>query len=668
MGKRFKLVSDFSPAGDQPQAIKKLSGQVLSGKKHNLLLGVTGSGKTFVVANVIEKIQKPALVISPNKILAAQLYAEFKKFFPENAVEYFISYYDYYQPEAYIPQTDTYIEKDASINEHIDRLRLKSTSSLMSRGDVIVVASVSCIYNLGSPEEYVAMSLYIEKGQEKNIESVLSRLVEIYYERNDHDFKRGTFRVKGDTVDIFPSYAERAVRIEFFGDTIDSIKEVNPLTAEALSVLDKIYVYPAKHFVTSPDRIKNALMNIEAELEERAAFLENSKRLLEAQRLRQRTKYDIEMIRETGFCHGIENYSRHLADRPDGSRPMCLIDYFPKDFLTVIDESHLTIPQIRGMYEGDRARKEILVEFGFRLPSALDNRPLKFSEFEGLTDKMIYTTATPGGYELKKSCETVELIIRPTGLVDPEVEVRPAENQVNDVVREVEKIISGKKNEKFGRVIINTLTKKMSEDFTDYLCEKKINARYLHSEIMPLERIQIIKDFRQGKFDVLVGVNLLREGLDLPEVILVAVFDADKEGFLRNDKTIIQICGRAARNIDGSIILYAQAQTASMEKAMNEMERRRLKQIDYNKKHRITPMSIIKAVDELDEFEYIAKQESFRFVVGESAAEYGAKKNIPVFIKELEDEMKSAADSLNFELAAALRDKIFALKGMIVKK
>lgn len=668
MGKRFKLISDFRPAGDQPSAIDKLSASISSGKKHNVLLGVTGSGKTFTMASVIAKIQKPTLVISPNKILAAQLYAEFKKFFPQNAVEYFISYYDYYQPEAYIPHTDTYIEKDASINEHIDRLRLKATTSLMTREDVLVVASVSCIYNLGSPEEYKRMCVFVEVGMKKNIEEMLSEIVGIYYERNDIEFARGKFRVKGDTVDIYPAYSETAIRIEFSGGEIERISEINPLTLEKISGHEKMYIYPAKHFIISPEKLEIALQNIETELAERVEYFNKNGKLLESQRIYQRTKYDIEMMRETGFCHGIENYSRHLSGRPAGSRPMCLLDYFPSDFLTIIDESHLTIPQIEGMYEGDRSRKEVLVDYGFRLPSCLDNRPLKFVEFENMIGPVIYASATPSDYELKKSRFTVDLIVRPTGLVDPEVIVRPSDNQVNDILAEIEKILAKRPSGKHRGIIINTLTKKMAEDFSEYLAEKNYRARYLHSGIAALDRIGIINDFRRGKFDILVGVNLLREGLDLPEVVLVAVFDADKEGFLRSEKTLIQISGRAARNIEGRIILYAQNITGSMRRALNEMSRRREKQVEYNRKHKITPKSIIKAVDKLEEFEYIAKKESLDYVIGEAAAEYSAKKNLPIFIRQLEEEMKSAADSLNFELAAAIRDKIFALKGMVVKK
>lgn len=658
MAERFKLISPFEPAGDQPEAIEKLSGDALAGKKHNLLLGVTGAGKTFVIASVIEKIQKPTLVISPNKILAAQLYAEFKKFFPENAVEYFISYYDYYQPEAYIPQTDTFIEKDAAVNEHIDRLRLKATSSLMSRRDVIVVASVSCIYSLGSPEDYKRFSVLIEKGARKNIGDLLRELVAVQYERNDFEPSRGRFRVKGDTLDIFPAYLETGVRIEFFGDLIESISEINPLTSEKISSPDKIYIYPAKHFLTEPEKLEKALSAVETELDGRVKYLESRGKLVEAQRIAQRTHYDIEMLRETGFCHGVENYSRHFSNRDPGARPECLMDYFPDDFLAVMDESHLTVPQIRGMQAGDRARKETLVDFGFRLPSALDNRPLRYDEFETMFKTAIYASATPGDFELAKSGPPAELVIRPTGLVDPCVEIRPSENQVSDVAAQIKKCIPR------GRVIVNTLTKKTAEDFAAWLDEKNIRAKYLHSGIAALDRIAIIKDFRLGKFDVLVGVNLLREGLDMPEVLLVAVFDADKEGFLRSERTLIQISGRAARNIEGKIILYASSVTDSMRRALDEMSRRRAKQTQYNLAYGVTPRSIIKAVDELAEFERIARRESLATIVGESAAEYFSKDKLPAYIGQLEDEMTRAADELNFELAAALRDKIVELKGM----
>ncbi|PKN00939.1 MAG: excinuclease ABC subunit B [Elusimicrobia bacterium HGW-Elusimicrobia-1] len=658
MAERFKLISPFAPAGDQPGAIDALADGVRSGKKHNLLLGVTGAGKTFVIASVIEKLQKPALIISPNKILAAQLYAEFKKFFPENAVEYFISYYDYYQPEAYIPRTDTFIEKDSAVNEHIDRLRLKATSSLMSRRDVIVVASVSCIYNLGSPEDYKKFSVLVEKGASKGIGDLLRELVAVQYARNDFEPSRGHFRVKGDIVDVFPAYLETGVRIEFFGDIIESVSEINPLTSERLRPLEKIYIYPAKHFLTEPQKILDAVSVIEAELSVRVKYLESIGKLVEAQRIAQRTRYDMEMLKETGFCHGVENYSRHLSGRPSGARPECLMDYFGEDFLVVIDESHLTVPQIRGMHEGDRARKTTLVDFGFRLPSALDNRPLRFDEFESMVKTALYASATPGEYEISRSGSPAELVIRPTGLVDPDVEIRPSERQVMDVSSEIEKLSPR------GRIIVNTLTKKTAEDFAAWLDEKKIRAKYLHSGIPALDRIAIIKDFRLGKFDVLVGVNLLREGLDMPEVLLVAVFDADKEGFLRSERTLIQIAGRAARNLEGRIILYASSVTDSMRRALDEMSRRRVKQLEHNRVHGITPRTIIKAVDDLEEFERIARRESLAVVVGESAAEYMSGDKLPSYIAQLEEEMLRAADQLDFELAAALRDKIAELKEM----
>lgn len=677
MDKKFKLVSKFGPSGDQPSAINKLYNGLMEGKKHQVLLGVTGSGKTFTIANVIEKIQKPALVISPNKILAAQLYAEFKSFFPENAVEFFISYYDYYQPEAYIPQTDTYIEKDSSINDHIDRLRLKTTTSLLERRDTIVVASVSCIYNLGMPEEYKNQCVFIERGKTKSQEEFFNELVAIHYERNDIDFSRGKFRVRGDTVEIFPAYLETAIRVEFFGEEIERIREINPLTGEILSEKDRSYVYPARHFVITKPKLEQAVGNIEKELLERLAALKSEGKLLEAQRIEQRTRYDMEMMRETGFCHGIENYSRILAGRPPGSRPACLIDYFyaTKDnnlsppeasdsgFLTVIDESHITVPQIRGMYEGDKSRKETLVEFGFRLPSALDNRPLKFSEFESLTGQVIFASATPGPYELEKSKEEIsELIIRPTGLIDPDVVVRPIENQIKDLINEINICVKNKQ-----RVLVTTLTKRTAEDLAEYLSEKNLKVQYLHSEIDTLERIEILKNLRLGKFDVLVGINLLREGLDLPEVSLVAVLDADKEGFLRSETTLIQISGRAARNIDGKVILYADNYTGSMNRALSEMNRRRKKQRDYNLEYNITPRSIIKAVQELDEFQYKAREQGLSNVVWEYAPEYIAPSNLPRIIKELDRQMRNAADNLDYELAAAIRDKIFELKEMSVK-
>ncbi|MEW6557144.1 MAG: excinuclease ABC subunit UvrB [Elusimicrobiota bacterium] len=677
----FKLVSKFKPAGDQPEAISQLVDGIKSSpksevrsQKHQVLLGVTGSGKTFTIANVIAQVQKPTLVISHNKTLAAQLYSEFKSFFPHNAVEYFISYYDYYQPEAYIPQTDTYIEKDASINEYIDRLRLKATSSILSRNDVIVVASVSCIYNLGSPADFSEMCVVVEKGKIMSRDFLLSELVGIHYERNDTDFSRGTFRVCGNTVTVFPANSETAVRVEFSGSEIAKITEINPLTGSPLTrspahPLTRYFIYPAKHFVTPRPRLEQAVEEIKKELKERLEFFQKEGKLLEAQRLEQRTNYDIEMLLEMGYCHGIENYSRHLSGRPAGSRPPCLIDYFlsgcfrvgdnmKTSFLTIIDESHVTIPQIYGMYKGDRARKETLIDFGFRLPSALDNRPQKFDEFESLVEDVIYMSATPAEYELKKSNGIiVEQIVRPTGLVDPEVKIKPTENQIDNLISEIEKVVKRKE-----RVLVTTLTKRMAEDLAEYLYEKKLLVKYLHSDIEALERIEILNDLRKGNFDVLVGVNLLREGLDLPEVSLVAVLDADKEGFLRSETSLIQVSGRAARNINGTVILYADNITGSMKRAVSEMSRRRQKQLYYNKKHKIIPKTIVKAVDELEEFQYKAKQDSL-LLVKEDILKYTTKD-----IFQLEKEMSDAADNLNFELAAVLRDKIFELKEMQIKK
>ena len=668
MKNEFKLVSNFSPAGEQPQAIDKLSKNILANKKTQVLLGVTGSGKTFVIANVIQKVQKPTLIISPNKILAAQLYSEFKSFFPHNAVEYFISYYDYYQPEAYIPQTDTYIEKDSSINDHIDRLRLKATTSILERRDVIVVASVSSIYNLGAPEDYQNMCVKISAGQKTTRDKIIEQLIAIQYERNEIDFIRGKFRVKGDILDIFPAYLETAIRIDFFGDEIDTIKEFNVLTGEILNKKEKTYIYPAKHFVTSSDKLKTSIKLIENELENRVTHLKAEGKLLEAQRLLQRTKYDMEMLQETGICHGVENYSRHLSLRPQGTRPTTLIDYFlsnelTKDFMLVIDESHISLPQIRGMYEGDRSRKQTLVDFGFRLPSALDNRPLKFNEFEQIINQSIMVSATPGKYELEKSKnDIVELVIRPTGLVDPEVIIRPIDNQIKDMIEEIKKVISKKQ-----RVLITTLTKKMSEDLTAYLKEKGFNVEYMHSSIESLKRIEIIRDLRLGKFDILVGINLLREGLDLPEVALVVILDADKEGFLRSEQTLIQTCGRAARNVDGKVIFYADKITGSMDRAIKEMVRRRKKQLEYNKKNKITPKTIIKAVSELEEFQFKAKETSQQILVKQLNEEYISSKNINQIMKSLEQQMKEAADNLDFETAVIFRDKLKELKSMSIQ-
>jgi excinuclease ABC subunit B len=660
---KFKLVSKFKPAGDQPKAIKQLVEGIKKGYKHQVLLGVTGSGKTFTLANVIAQVQKPTLVISHNKTLAAQLYSEFKEFFPENAVEYFISYYDYYQPEAYIPETDTYIEKDASINEQIDRLRLKATTSLLSRDDVIVVASVSCIYNIGSPEDFKNLCVYLEVGKKISIDFLTNELVKIRYERNNIDFKRNTFRYQGNIIDIWPSYLENYIRVRIEDDEIVYIKEYKPLTNQLVSEHKKFYIYPASHFVTTPPKFEEALKNIKEELKERVEYFKSQGKLLEAERIYRRTMNDLELLETTGFCHGIENYSRHLSGRKPGERPYCLIDYFPKDFLCIIDESHVTIPQIYGMYEGDKSRKQTLVDYGFRLPSALDNRPLKFDEFLSLLNYVVYSSATPAEWEINISKNrVVEQIIRPTGLVDPLVEIRPAKNQVNDVKKEINEVVKEK-----GRVLVNTLTKRTAEDLADYLLAEGYRVKYIHSDLDALTRINIIKDLRKGEFDVLVGVNLLREGLDLPEVTLVAIFDADKEGFLRNETTLIQLAGRAARNVNSKIILYADKITKSIKNAVEEMERRRKIQLEYNKKHNITPKSIVKAVKEYEEFQYIASKKHY-YEVSDLKLEYVSKQNIPHLIKFFEQEMKKCAELLDFETAIMYREKIKMLKEMKLTK
>jgi len=651
---KFKLVSDYRPCGDQPRAIEELADSISSGRRYQTLLGVTGSGKTFTLANAIAKINRPVLLISHNKTLAAQLYSEFKGFFPHNAVEYFVSYYDYYQPEAYIPSTDTYIEKDASINDRLDRLRLSATSSLMSRRDVLIVASVSCIYNLGSPDEYRDLLVFIERGQIISRDTLISRLIQIQYERNDYEFIRGRLRVRGDVVEIFPSYEETALCIELFGDKIEKISQINPVSGEVLNSLDKIAIYPAKHFIFSGDRLQAALNSIEQELGERLDFLKSKNKLLEAQRLQERTKYDMEMLKEIGYCHGIENYSRHLSGRPAGSRPYCLIDYFPQDFLTVIDESHVTIPQIRGMYEGDRARKEVLVEYGFRLPSCLDNRPLKFGEFENLVKQEVFVSATPDEFEIRNSQgEVIEQIIRPTGLVDPEIIIKRISGQIEDLIEEVKKRAS--RNE---RVLVTTLTKRMAEDLSTYLQEKGLKVRYLHSEIETIDRSRILRKLRQKEFDCLVGINLLREGLDLPEVSLVAILDADKEGFLRSATSLIQVSGRAARNINGTVIMYADTMTGSMKKAIAESNRRREIQLEFNRKNKITPRSIEKAIkqgiEDLEEAEAFVTD-----LTGQERDEYELNK----YISELEYEMELAARNLQFEKAAVIRDKIKTFRG-----
>ncbi|TCS83274.1 excinuclease ABC subunit UvrB [Tepidibacillus fermentans] len=650
----FQLKSDFQPQGDQPKAIEALVQGIKENKKHQILLGATGTGKTFTMANVIARVNKPTLIIAHNKTLAAQLASEFRGFFPNNAVEYFVSYYDYYQPEAYVPQTDTYIEKDAKINDEIDKLRHSATSALFERKDVIIVASVSSIYGLGSPEEYRNLVLSLRVGMEKDMKEILRKLVDIQYQRNDMNFVRGTFRVRGDVLEIFPvSRGEQAVRIEFFGDEIERIREIDVLTGEIIGDREHVAIFPASHFVTREDKMRKAIKNIETELEERLKVLRDKGKLLEAQRLEQRTRYDIEMMQEVGFCSGIENYSRHLEGRPAGSTPNTLLDYFPDDFLMIIDESHVTIPQIRGMYNGDRARKEVLVEHGFRLPSALDNRPLKFDEFEKHIHQIIYVSATPGPYELEQSSEVVEQIIRPTGLLDPEIEVRPIKGQIDDLIGEIQERI--RRDE---RVLVTTLTKKMAEDLTDYLKEIGIKVRYLHSDIKTLERMQIIRELRLGEFDVLIGINLLREGLDIPEVSLVAILDADKEGFLRSERSLIQTIGRAARNANGKVIMYADKITDSMKVAIDETNRRRGIQMAYNAEHGITPMTIKKKISDVIEAVKVA----------EDKADYGktkkklSKKERLQMIERIEKEMRAAARELNFERAAELRDILLELK------
>lgn len=654
--KKFELVSDFQPQGDQPQAIEKIVQSIQSGRRHQTLLGATGTGKTFTAAQVIARLNRPTLVIAHNKTLAAQLCSEFKEFFPNNAVEYFVSYYDYYQPEAYIPSSDTYIEKDSSINDEIDKLRHSATSALFERRDVIIVASVSCIYGLGSPMEYRDLLLSLRVGMELPRNQILHRLVDIQYQRNDINFVRGTFRVRGDVVEIFPaSRSEHAVRVELFGDEIERITEIDVLTGEILGEREHIAIFPASHFVTHEDTMKRALVDIERELEERLAEFRSQGKLLEAQRLEQRTRYDIEMMQEMGFCSGIENYSGPLTFRERGATPYTLFDYFPDDMLVVVDESHVTLPQIRGMYNGDRARKEVLVEHGFRLPSALDNRPLRFEEFEGKVKQALYISATPGPYEIEHCPEMIEQIIRPTGLLDPIIEVRPTEGQIDDLIEEIQERI--RKDE---RVLVTTLTKKMAEDLTDYLKEIGIKVRYLHSDIKTLERMQILRDLRVGTFHVLVGINLLREGLDLPEVSLVAILDADKEGFLRAERSLIQTIGRAARNSEGKVIMYADKYTDSMTKAIQETERRRAIQIAYNERHGITPQTIQKKVREVIEATKVAEQKAD--YLAEVRADKMSKKDRAALIERLEAEMKEAAKSLQFERAAELRDAILELK------
>jgi excinuclease ABC subunit B len=652
----FELVSAYSPQGDQPKAIQKIVEGIKGNQKHQTLLGATGTGKTFTISNVIKEVNKPTLIIAHNKTLAGQLYSEFKEFFPNNAVEYFVSYYDYYQPEAYVPQTDTFIEKDASINDEIDKLRHSATSSLIERRDVIIIASVSCIYGLGSPEEYRELVVSLRVGMEKERNKLLRDLVDIQYARNDIDFQRGTFRVRGDVVEIFPaSKDEHCIRIEFFGDEIERIREVDALTGEIIGDRDHVAIFPASHFVTREEKMRVAIQNIEQELEARLEEMRENGKLLEAQRLEQRTRYDLEMMREMGFCSGIENYSRHLTLRPPGSTPYTLIDFFPKDFLLVIDESHVTVPQIRGMYNGDRARKSVLVDHGFRLPSALDNRPLMFDEFEKHINQIVYVSATPGPYELDHCPVPIEQIIRPTGLLDPTIDVRPIKGQIDDLLGEMHDRIA--KNE---RVLVTTLTKKMSEDLTNYLKELGIKVNYLHSEIKTLERIEIIRDLRLGKFDVLIGINLLREGLDLPEVSLVAILDADKEGFLRSERSLIQTIGRAARNANGHVIMYADRITNSMEIAMSETKRRRETQDAYNKEHGITPQTINKKIRDVIRATTAAETEE-QFDAAPRLSKL-SKPEREKLMASLEVEMKEAAKALNFERAAELRDLLLELK------
>ena len=658
MTERFELSTEFTPRGDQPGAIDALTEGLESGEKHQVLLGVTGSGKTFTVANVISRYNRPALVIAPNKTLAAQLFGELKELFPENAVEYFVSYYDYYQPEAYIPTTDTYIEKDASINDDIDKLRHSATHALLTRNDVIIVASVSCIYGIGSPEDYGKLHLYVERGMEIYMEGILRHLVEMQYKRNDYDFHRGTFRVRGDILEVFPAYeGEMAIRLEFFGDTVEAISEIDPLRGKVVRKAEKALIHPASHYVTSRDNLKRAVDAIRDELRERIQELKKDGKLLEAQRIEQRTMFDLELLDEMGYCTGIENYSRHLTGRLPGEPPYTLIDYFPEDFLIIIDESHVTIPQIGGMYNGDRARKKNLVEHGFRLPSALDNRPLRFEEFERRVKRVIYISATPGQYELKKTNGVVvEQIIRPTGLMDPDIEVRPAGAQVDDLFGELRKRV-----EKGERALVTTLTKRMAEDLTQYYLDMGLKVKYLHSDIETLERVEIIKGLRLGTFDILVGVNLLREGLDLPEVSLVAIMDADKEGFLRSQRSLIQTCGRAARNINGMVIMYADTTTGSMKAAIDETNRRRKMQAEYNKRHSITPETIKSKIKDILSSIYETDYYTVP-AVEETEEEYIPPHELPGIIKALKKEMAAAAKGLEFEKAAELRDRIKALE------
>ena len=649
----FQVVSPFQPTGDQPEAIAKLADGLRRGHRYQTLLGVTGSGKTATMAWLVEQVQRPTLVLAPNKTLAAQLYAEFKEFFPHNAVEYFVSYYDYYQPEAYIPRSDTYIEKDSTLNEEIEKLRLSATRSLFERRDVLIVASVSCIYGLGSPEDYGQTVVRLRRGEMHRRDKVLRMLTEILYERNDMDFSRGKFRVRGDVLEIYPSYEELAVRVEFFGDEIERIQQIDPLTGELLGARDHIDIYPARHFITTQEKLQRAIVSIEEELEERLGELEAQGKVLEAARLKHRTRFDLEMLRETGVCSGIENYSRHLAGREPGSRPWTLLDYFPDDFLMLIDESHIALPQVHGMYGGDRSRKEVLVEYGFRLPSALDNRPLRFDEFEDRISQAVFVSATPGPYEYEHSAQVVEQIIRPTGLVDPTIEVRPTEGQIDYLLENVRQRVS-----RGQRALITTLTKKMAEELADYMAEMGIKVHHLHSEMDVLERVDVLRDLRLGVYDVVVGINLLREGLDLPEVSLVAILDADKEGYLRSAGSLIQTIGRAARHVDGHVIMFADHVTESMRKAIDETYRRRQKQIAYNEEHNIVPVGIVKGIRDLaDRVKAVAEEK-----VAYSVELDLPRDELARLIKDLENQMRAASRSLEFERAAELRDQIVELK------
>ena len=657
---KFRLISEYKPRGDQPGAIKELTEGVLRGDKDQVLLGVTGSGKTFTMANVIANVNRPALVLAPNKTLAAQLYGEFKELFPENAVEYFVSYYDYYQPEAYLPTTDTYIEKDSAINDEIDKMRHSATRSLLTRRDVLIVASVSCIYGIGSPHSYQEMHIFFHQGDNYGRDLLLQKLVEIQYERNDIDFHRGTFRVRGDIVEIFPAHDdERAVRVEFFGDTVEAISEIDPLRGQIVQKLAKCAIYPASHYVADRETLERAIEQIRLELEERICWFRENNMLLEAQRIEQRTFFDIEMMEEMGFCQGIENYSRHFDGRAPGEPPYTLIDYFPNDFTLFIDESHITVSQVGGMYRGDRSRKETLVNYGFRLPSALDNRPLNFQEFTAKLNQAVYVSATPADYELRRSGGVVvEQVIRPTGLIDPQIEVRPASGQVDDLLHEIRETVA-----KGERVLVTTLTKRMSEDLAEYYRELGIRVKYLHSDIKTIERMQIIRDLRLGEFDVLIGINLLREGLDIPEVSLVAILDADKEGFLRSERSLIQTCGRASRNVSGHVIMYADKITGSMQACIDETNRRRSLQVEYNTEHNITPQSVKKGLRTI--LESIEERDYFTIpVAAESTEEYFPVEKIPGMVKKLRKEMLAAAKKLDFEKAAELRDRIRKLEDM----